>query len=333
MSVSFTILRRRLIQVAASLALGATATIAAAQAGFPNKPVTLHTAFSAGSGPDAVLRTLADKLSKIWGQPVLVSNRPGAGGFVALDYVKNQPADGYNLLQLDSEQLAALPLLYKSRNFDTLKTFDPVSGLYVAPFMVAVPANSKWKNMNDLIAEAKANPGKLTYGSWGVGSPAHLGAEQIDLLAGTDMRHIPYREVGQLFAAVGSNEISWSFGSIPSSRGAYQAGKIRYLAAGTKKRLPQLPDVPTMSESGGVMNGFESNSFVVLVAPKGLPAALRDKLHQDIVRANSDPDMKARYDAFAFESLNWSHDEVSRQADAKSKMYKRLIERKNISLD
>jgi tripartite-type tricarboxylate transporter receptor subunit TctC len=280
-----------------------------------------------------VLRALANMLSKIWGQPVVVNNRPGAGGFVAIEQVKSLPADGYHLLQLDSEQLAALPLLYKSRNFDTFKTFDAIAGLYVAPFMVTVPASSKWNTMADLIAEAKANPGKLTYGSWGVGSPSHLGAEQIDLLMGTEMRHIPFRDMGQLFTSVGSNDLSWSFGSIPSSRGPYQAGKIRYLAAGTKKRLPQLPDVPTISELGGPLAGFESNSFVVLVASKGMPTALRDKLNQDIIRANNDPELKARYDAFAFGILNWSPEEVVRQAEAKGKIYSRLIERKNISLD
>lgn len=333
MTQSLSFLRRRVMAAALSLALGLTASATFAQANFPNKPVTLHTAFSAGSGPDAVLRVLADKLSKIWGQPVVVNNRSGGAGFVAIDQVKTLPADGYHLLQLDSEQLAALPLLYKSRKFDPFKTFDAVAGLYVAPFMVTVPASSNWKSMSDLIAEAKANPGKLTYGSWGVGSPSHLGAEQIDLLMGTEMRHIPFRDMGQLFSAVGSNDLSWSFGSIPSSRGTYQAGKIRYLAAGTRKRLPQLPDVPTLSELGGPLAGFESNSFVVMVAPKGVPVALRDKLNQDIIRANNDADLKARYDTFAFDILNWSPEEVVRQTEAKGKLYTRLIERKNISLD
>ena len=146
---------------------------------FPNKPVTITTAFAAGSGPDAVLRQVADKPSKLWNQPVWVNNKPGGGGFIAMDSVQRLPADGYNLLQLDSEHLAAVPHLYKSKNFVTLNTFDPVATLFRTPFFIAVSADSKWQNVKDLIAEAKANSGKVSFGSWGIGSPGHLGGEEV----------------------------------------------------------------------------------------------------------------------------------------------------------
>jgi tripartite-type tricarboxylate transporter receptor subunit TctC len=299
---------------------------------FPNKPVTLVTAFAPGSGPDAVLRLVAEKLGKRWDQRVLVENRPGGGGFIAIDATKRMPADGYTLLQLDSEHLAALPHLYKARGFETLKTFEPVAALFRTPFLVAVGADSKFKTMGELVAAAKAQPDKLSFGSWGVGSPGHLGGEQVEVLTGTTMQHVPYREVSQLFTSVGGGDVDWSFGSIPSSQGAYKAGKLRYLAVAAAKRLPQMPEVPTVAEAGGPP-GLEVNSFVVLVAPRGLPAAVRTRINADVQQALAEPDIKARFDTFAFENLGWSPEEIERQAAAKSRTYAELVRRKNISLD
>ena len=130
----------------------------------PNKPVTITTAFAAGSGPDAVLRQVGEKLSKLWNQPILINNKPGGGGFIAMDSVQRLPADGYNLLQLDSEHLAAVPHLYKSKNFNTLSVFDPVTTLFRTPFFITVATDSKWKTMKELIADAKAHPGQISYG-------------------------------------------------------------------------------------------------------------------------------------------------------------------------
>lgn len=313
-------------------ALSLSALAAHAADPFPAKPVTLVTAFAPGSGPDAVLRVVAEKLGKAWNQRVIVDNKPGGGGFIAIDNAKRAAADGYTLLQLDSEHLAALPYLYKSRGFETLKTFEPVAVLFRTPFFVAVSAESKWKSMGDLVAAAKAQPDVVTFGSWGVGSPGHLGAEQLGLSTGTTMQHVPYREVSQLFLSVGSNDVKWSFASLPSSQGAFKAGKIRYLAIAAPKRIPQMPDVPTVAESGGPA-GLDVNSFVVLVAPRGLPAAVRDKINADVQAALAEPDVKARFETFAFESLTWSPAEIERQAALKAKTYAELVQRKNISLE
>lgn len=139
------------------------------------KPVTIYTAFAPGSGPDVVARLVGQRLADMWKQNVVVDNRPGGAGFVAMDAVRRLPADGYALLQLDSEHLSAVPHLYKSRNFQTLEVFDPVAPLFLTPFLVAVSSNSPWKTMGDLITAAKAKPDTVTYGSWFVGSPGHLG--------------------------------------------------------------------------------------------------------------------------------------------------------------
>jgi tripartite-type tricarboxylate transporter receptor subunit TctC len=186
--------------------------------------------------------------------------------------------------------------------------------------------------MSDLIGAAKAAPGQVSFGSWGVGSPGHLGGEQLEMLTGASMQHVPFREVSQLYMSVGSGDVKWSFASIPSSQGAFKAGKIRYVAVAAPKRIPQMPDVPTVAEAGGPA-GLEVSSFVVLTAPRGLPAAVRDKINADVQKALAEPDVKARFDTFAFENIAWSPAEIERQAAVKAKIYSELVQRKNISLD
>jgi tripartite-type tricarboxylate transporter receptor subunit TctC len=326
----FLISRRALTGLALSaLSLGAYAQ---ASSSFPTKAVTITTAFAAGSGPDAVLRQVGDKLSKLWNQPVMINNKPGGGGFIAIDAVQHLPADGYNLIQLDSEHLAALPHLYKSKNFITLNAFDPVAALFRTPFFVTVATDSKWQNMKDLLAAAKAAPNKVSYGSWGVGSPGHLGGEEIELLTGVEMTHVAFREVSQLFTSVATGDVQWSLGSLPSSQGVYKAGKIRYIAIAAPKRIAQMPDVPTVAEVGGPA-GYDVNSFVSLLAPKGTPADVKAKINADVQKVLADPEVKARFNTFAFETLTWSPDEIRKNAEIKSKVYEKLITRKNITLD
>ena len=279
-----------------------------------------------------MLRLVAQKLSQNWKQSVTVDNRPGGGGFIAMEAARRGAADGYTLLQLDSEHLSAVPHLYKKRNFDTLKTFEAVAPLFRTPFMVAVSAQSPWKNMTDLLAAAKAKPNATSYGSWGVGSPGHLGAEWLDSLAGTQMTHVPYKEVSQLYTNVATGDVAWSFASIPSSQGVYKAGKIKYIAVAAPKRIPQLPDVPTVAEAGGPA-GLDVNSFVVLVAPKGIAPAVRDRIHADVLKVLAEPEVRERFNTFAFEPLSWSLDDIAKNAATKSTQYQQLIQRANISLD
>ena len=319
-----------------SLVLAATAALclpaAAQQISFPTKPVTIITAFPAGSGPDAVLRQVSEKLSKLWGQPVLINNKPGGGGFIAIEASQRAPADGYTLVQFDSERLSALPLLYKAKGYVTLNHFDPVAPLFRTPFFVAVPTDSKWQNMKDLIGAAKAAPNKVNFGSWGIGSPGHLGGEQLELLSGIEMTHVAYREMSQLFTSVGTGELQWSFGSLPSSQGIYKAGKLRYIAVAAAKRVPQMPNVPTMAEAGGPA-GFEVNSFVSLLAPKGLAGDVKAKIHADVLKVLADPEVKAKFDTFAFETITWSPEQIRQNAEAKGKIYEELVKRKTITLD
>ena len=305
---------------------------APAAASFPTKPVVVYTAFAVGSGPDAVLRLVAHKLSQQWKQSVTVDNRPGGGGFIAIEAARRAAPDGHTLLQLDSEHLSALPHLYAKRNFQTLQVFDPVAPLFRTPFLIAVPTQSAWKNVGDLITAAKKGPGQVSYGSWGVGSPGHLGGEWLDLVAGTQMTHVPYREVSQLFTSVANGDPAWSMASIPSSQGIYKAGKLRYLAVAGPRRIPQMPDVPTMAEAGGPAQ-IDVNSFVSLLAPKGVPAAVRSQIHADVLKVLQEPEVREKFQTFAFEPLSWPVEEIQKQAAIKSEQYKLLIQKANISLD
>jgi len=319
--------------LAASLAAFASpASFAADASAFPSKPVTIMTAFAPGSGPDAVLRLVADKLSRDWGQRVLVENRPGGGGFIAIEAARRAAPDGYTLLQLDSEHLAALPHLYKSRNFVTLEHFDPVAILFRTPFFIAVPTDSPIKTVADLVDKARANPGKMSYGSWAVGSPGHLGGEQIQALTGVKMEHVPYREVSQLYTNLSTGDLDWAYGTLPSTQSVYQTGKIRYIAIAARERHPQQPDVPTVAEAGGP-NDVYVNSFVSLVAPKGLPADIAARINASVAKAVADPDIQARYKTFAFETLNWSPEDIRTQAQVKYDQYGELVTKAGISLE
>jgi tripartite-type tricarboxylate transporter receptor subunit TctC len=308
------------------------ATSAFAQGAYPDKPVTLLTAFAPGSGPDATLRVVAEKLGKLWNQRVVVENKPGGGGFIAMDAAKRAAPDGYTLLQLDSDHLAAVPHLYKQRGAAAVGAFEPVASIFRTTFLVAVAADSKFKTMSDIVAAAKASPGTVTYGSWGVGSPGHLGAELLEMQTGIKMQHVPYKEVSQLFTSVATGDVNWSLGTLPSSSGPYKAGKLRYIAVASGKRLTQLPEVPTAKEAGGPAD-FDVNAFVVLMAPKGIAPAVRDKINADMAKVLSDAEVKSRFDTFAFEPISWSPAEITKGAEAKSKVYEALVQKANISLE
>jgi tripartite-type tricarboxylate transporter receptor subunit TctC len=189
---------RRLFSVLAlGLALGAHAQT------FPTKAVRIITPFPVGSGPEGVARLVADKLSKTWGQPVTVENRPGGNGFIAIDAFKRGATDGTDLIQLDNVHLTAYPHLFKKLPYDAKADFDVLLPLFKTYFFFTASTESKYKNVADIVADAKANPGKLNYGSWSVGNPVHLGSALFETVTGTEMQHVIYKETSQLYTGVG----------------------------------------------------------------------------------------------------------------------------------
>ena len=265
---------------------GLFAELASAQQ-YPAKSVRIITPFAAGSGPDSVLRTAGEKLSKMWGQPVVVENRPGGNGFIGLQAAKQAPADGYTLVQADEGHLALNPLLYKKIPYDYAADFDPVGTLFRGRFFVVVPANSPWKTMRDLIATAKAKPGDLSYGSWSVGSPGHIGAAMLEAAAGVQMTHIPYKAQSDLFIGLSNGDVGWAFGSAGSAGPMLRAGKVKFLATATPQRAAAYPDVPTVKEAGGP--DLEIGGWMALLAPKGTPRAIIDKVNADLRQVMSSP--------------------------------------------
>ena len=309
-----------------------SATPVAAASGWPSKPITLLTPFAAGSGPDVVARAFADRLSKGLGQRVIVENKPGASGLIAIDAAQRAPADGHTFLQLDSEHLAAVPSLYPQRRLRPFESLAPVATFFRTPFLVVVPSDAPWRTMGELVAAARAKNGALAYGSWGVGSPGHLGAEHLEALTGARMQHVPFKAASELFTAVGNGDVQWSFGSIASSQATFRYGKVRYLAVAAPKRIAAMPNVPTVAEAGGPA-ARDVNSFVVLMAPKGVAPGIVARMNAEMARVSTDPELRARLDTFAFEPITWSPEEIVRNAAAKAKVYGDLIQRADIRLE
>src|SRR5262245_15673666 len=299
---------------------------------FPAKPVRAIVPYSAGSGPDAVLRDVGDKLSRTWGQPMIVENRPGANGWIAIEAAKKSPADGYTLLQVDNTHMSLQPHLYKQLPFDPVKDFDPVAPLYWTHFFIVVPANSPWKSVSDLIAAAKAKPGAVTYGTWGIGSVAHVGNSMLESATGTQMTHVPFKELPQLYAAVANGEVSWAFGTAATAGPLYRANKVRFLALAAPQRLAQFTDVPTVSEAGGPAN-FEVKTWVGLFAPRGTPKAVIERINTDVAKVLSEPSARERLAAFGFEPYVAPPADVSTAMAADPRHFAEVVKRARISLD
>jgi tripartite-type tricarboxylate transporter receptor subunit TctC len=313
----------------------ATFTLLGAQAqaqDWPTKPVRIITPFPAGAGPEAVLRVLAEKLQKKWGKPVIVENKPGANGFIAIDAFKRGDKDGYDLIQLDNVHLVAYPYLFKKLPYDPAKDFDPLVPLFRTYFFVAVPSTSKYKTVGDIIADAKARPGALNYGSWSVGNPVHLGSAMLESMTNTEMQHVIYKETSMLYTGVANGELNWAFGSLATAGPLQRAGKIKFIAVTAPKRHPAFPDVPTVAESGGPA-GFEVTGWTTIAAPKGLPKAVADKIHKDIEAALAEPDIKERYATFGYETFPVTTEQFNTFIAAESVKYAEAVKRSKASLD
>ena len=321
-------------QLFAALALGVLTLcgLSAHAQDFPTKPVRILTPFPVGSGPEGVLRLVADKLSRAWGKPVVVENKPGGNGFIAIDTFKRGATDGHDLIQLDSVHLSAYPHLFKKLPYDAKTDFEPLAPLFKTYFFVTVATDSKYKKVSDLIADAKAHPGQLNYGSWSVGNPVHLGSALFESVTGTDMQHVIYKETSMLYSGVATGELSFALGSNATAGAMYRAGKLHYLAVAAPKRLSAFPQVPTIGESGGPA-GFEVSGWTTIAAPRGLPKAVTDKIQRDIEKALAEPDVREKFSSFAYEPFTLNREQLNAYIQAESSRFGGIIKKAQVSLD
>lgn len=265
---------------------------AAAQAAWPNRPVRMMIGLPPGGGSDPLARALSTRLSAIWGQPVVVENKPGAGTSVATEMVAKAAPDGYTLLFAVDIAFNVNPHLYKKLGYDPIKDFTPITHITnFATVLVAHPSLQA-NNVQELVALAKANPGKIAYGSFGPGSQMHLLSEMLANKAGVQFLHVPYKGIPQMMAAVLSGEVSFTWVGVFTTRPQVAAGKLKAIGYGSPQRTRHMPDLPTFAEAG--YPDVEMNVWYGVVGPAGMPRPLVDRIHRDIMTVISDPAFRDR---------------------------------------
>ncbi|AVS96648.1 tripartite tricarboxylate transporter substrate binding protein [Paracidovorax avenae] len=289
MTIAHSTFRRGLIAAAAACAL--LPGLAAAQA-FPSKPITIIVPFAAGGTTDILARIIAQGMGAELGQSVVVDNRAGAGGNIGGQVAARAPADGYTLFMGTVGTHAINAALYRKMPFDPVKDFAPLTRVANVPNLLVANPAQPFKTVQELIAYAKANPGKINFGSSGSGSSIHLSGELFKSMAKVDMQHVPYKGSASAVTDLLGNQIAIMFDNMPSAIQHVRSGKLRAIAVTTAKRSPELPDVPTIAESG--VPGYEATSWFGMFAPAGTPAPVVAQLNATIVKVLSMPDIKKK---------------------------------------
>ena len=275
----------------AAFMFAAAAPLARAD-GYPTRPVTLVVPYTPGGSTEILARIVGDKLGKRLGKPVVVEMRPGAGTVIGATMVAQAPPDGYTLLMATPTPMAINVTVHRKLPYDPATDFVPLGMVASAPFLLLVNPTLPVHSVKELIAYAKANPGKLSYGSGGVGAPHHLYMELFKSMTGTQMTHVPYKGSLPALTDVVGGHIQLMFCDIPPAAGMITAGKVRVLAVSTGKRVPSYPDVPTVAEAG--VPGFAVAGWFMIVAPAKTPRNIVDKLHDNLIAVAADPEVKAR---------------------------------------
>jgi tripartite-type tricarboxylate transporter receptor subunit TctC len=302
-------------------ALAATALHSQAQ-GYPNKAVRVIISFTPGSSTDIVGRIVMNKLSEIWGQPVVPENRGGAGGSIGSAAVASATPDGYVLL-INSNAHSVNPAIYAKLPYDTTKDFTDIVPLAVQPNVLVVGADSPYKSLMDLVSAAKAKPGSINWGHAGIGSGTHLNTERFIAASGVQVTQIPFKGTPEVFAAMFSGDVNAYWAPISAAMSSIKGGRLRALAVSTAKRSPQLPDVPTTGEAG--VNGADSPLWFGVWGPAGVPADIVNKINADVRKALADPTVKERLINGGNVTMDMSPQEFARFVRSEIDDYQRVI--------
>ncbi len=290
---------------------------------YPNKPIRWIVPYTGGGITDVVTRIVTTKMSTPLGQPIIVDNRPGANSILGSDLAAKAPADGYTLVTVIAGYSANVTLYQGKLPFDPLKDLVPVSLAAIAPLVITVNNNLPAKDVKELIAYAKANPGKLNFGSSGIGAAAHLTCELFKQTAGIDMVHVPFKGTAPAMQAVIANDIQILVDTPSSLMPQHRAGKLRAIAMFSGKRLPAYADVPTMSEAGGP--GLESSTWVMFMAPGATPKDVVNRLSAETAKALKEPDVRERLTQTGIEPVGSTPEQAKQFLDAEITKWAKVI--------
>ena len=296
----------------------------------PKKTVTMYVGFAAGGGADTSARLIAKKLGENIGQNVVVENRPGAGGNIVHGTVATGPADGSVILLGSIGPLSIAPYLMKL-NYDPVKDLAPLTMGVAFPNILVVPTESSIKTLKDFVDQAKKDPGKITFASTGNGSASHLQGELFNSLAGIDTTHVPYKGGSPALVDVLGGRVNSYYSTISSAQPHIRSGKLRAIAVTSSKRVPSLPDVPTIAESG--YPGFDSSNWYAFVASAKTPDAILDRWNQEIVKVLKDKEVASALNEHGLFPLPGSREDLKNYMAKESKVWSKIIKDKNITND
>jgi tripartite-type tricarboxylate transporter receptor subunit TctC len=294
---------------------------------WPQKPVKFIVPFPPGGATDISARLLGEKLTQMWGQTVLIENRGGAGGGVGAAEAARATPDGYTLFFPSGSVMTANQHIYAKLTYDPAKDFVPVTNVVSGPQVLVVPASSPWKTTAELIAAAKAQPGRLTFGSAGIGSQVHLAAENFVASAGIDAVHVPYKGEGPALAAQVGGETNFMVTNVAAALVHIKSGRLRALGVTSLTEFPQLPGVPPIAKT---LPGFENSGWFGIVAPAGTPQPIIDKIYRDTKQALQDEQMRARFSAQGLEPVGNTPEEMGKAMREETLLWARVVKSRNI---
>jgi tripartite-type tricarboxylate transporter receptor subunit TctC len=311
----------------AAAAIG-IAGAAAAAGQYPNKPIRMVVPFPPGAASDFLARTVGQKLNELYGQQVIIDNRPGAGGIVGSTIISKGAPDGYTLGMVGQPHLVNA-LLQKEPPYRALEDIAAVTEVASLPNVLVIAPSLQVKSVSDLIALAKAKPGQLNMGSAGIGSSSHLAGEMFKSAAGIKVEHVPFKMLSDIFTEMLAGRVHMYFFPLPAVMPMLKEGKLRVLAVGTPKRTPSLPDVPTIAESG--LPGFQTESWFGVVAPARTPRGIIMQLNKDIANILKTPDMKERFLRQGAEAVFGTPEEFQKLMQTEYVRYQKLVKAAGIS--